>query len=144
MRAPPESISPTNGGAVADRQIHHPADLVAGHFAQAAAADGEILRIRIDGPAVDQAESGDHTVGIAPVIATRQVCPLGDKRFGFLEGPGVEQQFQPFTGSQLALGVLLGDTILTAGKLQFGAFFTQFENSGIFFRHFHSSIDLRW
>src|SRR3546814_10133917 len=47
---------PDDGDAVAQRELHHLDDLVAGDFAQRPAEGGEVLRVHRDRAAVDRAD----------------------------------------------------------------------------------------
>ena len=104
-----------DGHAVAQRQIHHAANLVALHFAERAAVDREVLRVHVHRAAVDLAVAGDHA--FAQILLRRQahlVALMRDERFELVERAVIEQPLQPFARGELAFGVLFGHSIGSA------------------------------
>ena len=103
-------------------------------------ATGEILGVGIHRAAFDRAIAGHHAVAeIFLVAGLQRVVLLQGERLQLVECAGIQQQFQPLTGSQLTFGVLLGDAVLTTAEFCLGAISAQFEDAGIFFRHTGSS-----
>ncbi len=129
-----------DGHAVAQRQVHDAADLVALHFAERAAVDGEVLRVHIHRAPVNLAIAGDHAV--AQILLGRQahlVALMGDERLEFVERAMIEQPFQSLTRCKLAFGVLFGDSIGAAADAGLLAHAAQFKNAGIVLGHNLSS-----
>jgi hypothetical protein len=87
-------------------------------LAGAAARDGEVLARDVDGAAQHGSLAGDHAVGgvvggVEPEVG--RLVPREHPRL--LEGPGIEQREHALPGGQLALGVLLLQSGLTAALL---------------------------
>ncbi len=75
-----------------------------------AAEHGEILAEHEDQPAVDRAVAGDHAVARHFVLVHAEiVAAVLDEHVPFLEGTGVEQQFEPLARGELARRVLRFD-----------------------------------
>ena len=98
------------------REVHHLDDLLAVDLAQRAAEDGEVLGEHGDRAAVDGAVAGDHAVAVRAVVLQAEVGRAVPGELVQLDERAlVEQQFDPLTGRQLALGVLLLDGARGAG-----------------------------
>ena len=77
-------------------------------LAERAAEDGEVLREHGDRAAVDRAVAGDDAVAVRAVLLHAEVGGAVPGELVQLdEGALVQQQVDPLTGRQLALGVLL-------------------------------------
>ena len=104
-----------DGHAVAQRQIHDAANLVALHFAERAAVDREVLRVHVYRAAINLAVAGDHAFAQKLLSGEAGFITLaGNERFEFVERAVIEQPFQAFTRGELAFGVLLGHSIGSA------------------------------
>ena len=91
-------------------QVHHLVDLLGEDLAERAAEDGEVLAEEADPPAVDGAESGDHAVGVGPVVLQpHAVGPVPGQHVEFLERPVVQQVLDALPSGQLPLGVMALD-----------------------------------
>ena len=96
-------------------------------FRQRAAEDGEILAEHIDLPAVDRAPAGDHPVAVKLLLLHPEVdATVGLEHVELFEAALVEQDFDPFAGGQLALGVLGVDAFLATAKARLGAAVLEF------------------
>ena len=97
---------------------------------QRAAEHGEILAEDEHQPAVDGAIAGDDAVaGHLLLLHAEIVAAMLDEHVPFLEGIGVEQDFEPLARGQLALGVLrLDPALAAAGARRRAHFFQAFED----------------
>jgi len=83
-------------------------------FRQGAAEHGEILREDEDQTAVDGAVAGDDAVAGDLLLVHAEIgAAMLDKHIPFFERARVEQQFDPLTSRQLALGMLTFNPPLT-------------------------------
>ena len=104
------------------RIVEHLADFLGMAFGQRAAEDGEILREDIDQAAVDRAGTGDDAVAGDMLFVHAEIdAIMFDIHVDFLERILVEQDIEPLTRGQLALGVLGVDPFLAAAEHGFGA-----------------------
>ncbi len=106
-----------DGRAGARRQVHHPANLAGLHLTQAAALNGEILGVGVNGAAIHLAVTGHNAIAIEGIGG--RVGLLGDERFQFTEGSGVHQRFNALEGGKGTLGVVFVDSGLTAAQTGF-------------------------
>ena len=98
------------------REVHDLDDLLAVDLAERAAEDREVLARTRYRAAVDRAVAGDDAVAVGAVLLQAEVGRAVPGELVQLdEGALVEQQFDPLTGGQLALGVLLLDRACGAG-----------------------------
>ncbi len=102
------------------------ANLLRMGFGERAAEHGEILTEHIDEAAVDRAPACDHTIACGLLVLHAEIgAAVGYEHVEFFERPFVQQQIDPFTGSELATGVLRIDALLPPAKA--GFFATVFE-----------------
>ena len=126
-----------DGRAVAQREVHHAADLVALHLAERAAVDREVLRVDVDGAPVDLAVAGDDALAHVGLGGQSHfvVALVGNERLQLVERAGVEQHIEAFARREFALGVLRGDALVAAALARHFPHAPQFENTGVFLRH---------
>ena len=85
---------------------------------QRSAEDGEVLREGVDRPALHAPDAGDHAVAGDHLLLHAEVAAaVGDELVELLERAGVEEQFHPLAGGQLARLVLLAQARLAAAQL---------------------------
>ena len=100
-----------------EREVHDLDDLLAGDLAERAAEDGEVLAVDGDLAAVDGAGSGDDRVAVrALLLHAEGVGAVAHELVEFDEGAVVEQLLDALARGLLALGVLLLDRRLAAGR----------------------------
>ncbi len=127
MRAPPESSSADHRDAALLRQLHDLADLVRLHLGEGAAQDGEILGVDGHAAAVDLAEAGDHAVAGILLVGHAEVADVVRRQPAeLLEAAAVQQQVDALARCQLALGVLIGDSLFAAAQLGPGPHLAEF------------------
>ena len=84
-------------------------DLLGEHLAERAAEDREVLAEDEHLAAVDGAPTGDHAVGVGPLLEPGDVGPVPGEQVELVERARVEQVVDALAGQQLALGVLALD-----------------------------------
>jgi len=100
-------------------------------LAQAAAHDGEVLRINIHQPAVDRAPAGHDAVAERLVLFQPElVVVMMHKGVNLAEAAGIKQHVQAFARGLLALIVLPLDPRLAAAQLAPGALGAQLLDLG--------------
>ena len=100
-------VEPDHRGADIDSLIHDLADLLGMRLAERAAKNREILAEDKDQPAVHRAVAGDNAVARDLVGVDAEIMrSVLDEHVPFLEGIGVEQDFEPLACSELAAAVL--------------------------------------
>src|SRR5690606_10924455 len=103
-------VDADHGAAGLEGEVHDLDDLLAVDLAEGSAEDGEILGEDGDRAAVDGAVARDDAVAVGAVGVEAEVGgAVPGELVQFDEGPLVEQEVDPLTGRQLALGVLLLD-----------------------------------
>lgn len=113
-------VDADDGAAGFQGEVHHLDDLLAVDLAERAAEDGEVLGEDRDGAAFDGAVTGDDTVAVGAVGGQAEVgraVPGELVQFG--ERSFVQEEFDPLTGGQLALFMLLVDRAAGAGVRRF-------------------------
>src|SRR5690606_24937157 len=86
----------------------------------------EILAEDEDRSAIDGTVAGHHAVARRLLLGHAEISAVMlHEHVPLLEGAGIEQQFQPFTRRQLALGMLRLDTFGPAALAGLGALFFQ-------------------
>ncbi|BFO14841.1 hypothetical protein SHKM778_12290 [Streptomyces sp. KM77-8] len=109
-------VDPDDGAAGLQREVHHLDDLLAVDLAEGSAEDREVLGENGDRAAVDGPVAGDDAVAVGTVRVEAEVIGAVPGELVQLdEGALVEQEIDPFTGRQLALGMLLLDGACGAG-----------------------------
>ncbi len=105
-------------GSGRDGHVHDLVDLRGVRLAEGAAEDPEVVRVDEDGPALDRAPAGDHTVGVRLLrLEAEALGAVPAQLLHLAEGTGVEQQLDAFARGQLALGVLgLGRPLARAAE----------------------------
>ncbi len=94
-------------GTGRDGHVHDLVDLRGVRLAQRAAEDPEVVGVDEHGPAVHGAPAGDHTVGVGLLgLQAEPGGPVPPQRLHLPEGTLVQQQLDPLTRGELALGVL--------------------------------------
>ena len=117
------------------------ADLLTLHLTKRPTVDGKVLGIYINGAAIYLTVASDHTIAEELfVIQFQIVFARCDKRVQLMESAGVQKKVDSFAGCQFAFGMLFFNPLFAAAKAGLLAFFTQFQNSGIF-GHTHSFFD---
>ncbi len=112
------------------RQVHHLADLLGMRFRQRSAKHGEVLGVDEHDATVDGSPSGDDPIAEVSLVFQPELGrPMGHERIQLHERTVVEQDFQPLASRQLAPGMLLSHTVLTAALPRSGAEF--FEVPGL-------------
>ena len=112
MRAPPGVVDTDDGRADAHGQVHHLADLLGVRLGERSAEDGEVLAEDEHQAPVDAAVAGDHAIAQDALLVEPEVGgSMRHERVELHERAGVEKQVQPLACGQLALGVLLRDTL---------------------------------
>jgi hypothetical protein len=101
------------------REIHDLHDLRGVRFRQRPAEDGEVLRERVDRPAVHAPLPRDHAVARDDLLVHAEVAaPVRDELVDFLEAAGIEQQVDPLARRELARFVLAAQPVLAASELR--------------------------
>ena len=108
-------VEPDHGRAGCEGEVHHLVELLGEHLAEGTAHDGEILGEDENLASVDRAPTGDHAVGVGPLVETGLMGPVAGEHVEFVERTRVEQILDPLTGEHLALVVLALDGALGAG-----------------------------
>jgi hypothetical protein len=81
-----------------------------------AAADGEILAVGGDRPAVDEAGAADHAVvGQRHLFHAEAMAGMLRVHPEFLVGARVEKQLEPLAGAEDALVLAFGELVLATG-----------------------------
>lgn len=120
---------------VALGQVHDLADLFTERPAQTPAENSEILGEDVDQPAVDAPVSGNHAVPENLLFFHAEIRTTMKYEFiEFLEGPFIEQVFDPFPGRQFSLFMLGIDLVLPSGQFRLGIQLDQFFDP-ILYRH---------
>jgi hypothetical protein len=89
-------------------QVHDLVDLFGEDLAQGTTEHGEVLAEHAHPPAVDGAETGDHPVGVGPVLLeAHAVGSMTGQHIELLERAIVQQVVDALAGRHLALGVVL-------------------------------------
>jgi hypothetical protein len=89
-------------------QIHDLVDLLGEDLTQCPAEDGEVLAEDAHPPTFDGAETGDHPVGVGPVLLeAHAVGTMAGQHVELLEGVVIEQVVNALTSGHLPLGVVL-------------------------------------
>jgi hypothetical protein len=102
-------------GAVLEREVHHLADLLRVHAAQAAAQHGEVLREDVDEAALDGAPARHHAVAQEVLrLHPEVVAVVLAQRVQLHERAGVKQQVDALAGGVLARLVLPLDALRAA------------------------------
>ena len=91
--------------AIAQRQIHHLADLLGENLTKRAAENREVLREREDATTVDQAMTRDDTVAIRTAIGQLGIAMLGIT-IDLAKRAGVEQRLDALTRQALTASAL--------------------------------------
>ncbi len=109
MRAPAPSLRPTTGAPTFDREVHHLVDLLGEDLAERAAEHGEVLGEEEHLAPGDRPPSGDHAVGVRPLLEPGGLGSVPGQLVELVEAAGVEQVVDPLAGEHLALRVLAFD-----------------------------------
>ena len=97
MRAPPESLSPTEGSAVLHGQVHDLDDLLGEHVCQRPTEKAGVLREDVHVPPRDLAIPDDDPASDhLPVIFRGSAAPGSGEHVELDEAPRVEQLDHPF------------------------------------------------
>lgn len=84
------------------------------HFTQRASAGSKILREGKDRAAIDQAVSGDYSIGRdVNIFHAKIVTAMADKHIKLPKAAGIKEQVEPLTGCEFTLFVLFGDGFFT-------------------------------
>ena len=111
-------VDSDDGSAVAERQVHHLADLLGEGLGERPAEDREILGEHVHQAAIHPAVAGHHPVTQNLLLLEPEVgAAVRDEPVQLDEGPRVEQQIQPFPRRELPLLVLLRQPVRPAALL---------------------------
>ena len=100
------------------RKVHDLHDFGGVGFRQRSAEDGEVLRKRVDRPAVDAAVARDDAIARDELIGHPEVeASVCDEFVDLFEGAGVEQQVDALARGQLACRALAPQALFPAAQL---------------------------
>ncbi len=112
-------VQPDDRAALAHGQVHDLHDLRGVGLGEGPAEHREVLREGVDHAPLDAPEARDDAVaGDHLVLHPEVAAAVRDQLVELLEGAGVEQQFHPLAGRQLALLVLAPHPRLAAPELR--------------------------
>ena len=107
---------------VAEREIHHLADLLSEGFGERPAEHGEILREHVHETPVDSAVSGNDAVPVRLQPVEAEIGrAMRHEPIELDEGAFIEQHVEPFTRGELSLVVLRLDARTATALLGLGA-----------------------